>query len=80
MSYVRKKDLDTYLDQEVCITLFDGSVLTGYLMKTGDELVRQNPNLYLPKNYYFLVETLGDNVSKGGLFRCSHIRKLERRR
>lgn len=47
----------------------------GYLRKSGDERYRNDPNLYLPKNYYFLTDDYG--VCKTCLFRVSHIQNYK---
>ena len=51
------------------------TIQEGYLRKSGDERYRNDPNLYLPKNYYFLTDDYG--VCKTCLFRVSHIQNYK---
>lgn len=52
------------------------SLIEGYLRKTGEEDFRNNPNLYIPKNLYFLTDGKS-NECRTCLFRVSHIRSLK---
>ncbi|MDL2250470.1 hypothetical protein LJC51_07455 [Lachnospiraceae bacterium OttesenSCG-928-J05] len=64
----------TFLGKQVSVVLFDGDVLTGVLHKTGEEIFKHDPNLYIPKNRYFVSD---DNKNvKGCIFRVSHIKKI----
>lgn len=69
-----KKDIvEKYLGQKVEIKLFDGEIVRGEFHKTREERYKNNPNLSIPKNYYF-VEFDFNNHSY--LFRSSHIKKI----
>lgn len=57
------------------ITLFDNSIVKGELHKTGEEMFINNPNLYIPRNRYFVINVI--NMENSFLFRCSHVKKLE---
>ena len=67
---MKREKLEKYLENEVEITIFDGSVRKGELHKTGEEQFKNNPNLYIPNNYYFLINP------QSFLFKCSHVRKV----
>ena len=45
-------------------------VIKGELHKTREEKFKNEPNLYIPNNYYFLINP------QSCLFKCSHVRKL----
>lgn len=67
-----------YLGKRVQIKLFDGDILTGFLQKTGDERFKNNPDLYIPKNCYFLIENLeSQDPVKFLIFRFSHVQKIK---
>lgn len=72
---MKKSELEKYLDKNVEIKIFDGSMYAGILYKTGDERFKDNPNLYIPKNRYF-VSVDGINTNSC-IFRCSHVVKLK---
>lgn len=70
-----REKLEKYLGKHIGIRLFDGNVYNGYLCKSGNkERFPNDPNLYIPKNYYFLVDK-NDNVISC-LFRSSHVIRL----
>ena len=66
--------LERYLGKRVEVTLFDGEVIRGFLHRTGEELFKNDLNLYLPKNYYVCTN---DTNYSSCLFRVSHIKKLK---
>ena len=68
---MKRRDLEQYLGKTVTITLFDNEVITGELHKSGEEIFRNNANLYIPRKWYFLINP------QSCLFRCSHIKKLK---
>ena len=70
---MKRSDLEQYLGKTVTITLFDNEVITGELHKTGEEIFRNNANLYIPRKLYFLINP------QSCLFRCSHVKKLKER-
>lgn len=72
---MNRKTLEESLGRRVKVRLFDGAEHEGYLRKSGDERYRNDPNLYLPKNYYFLVDDYG--ICKTCLFRVSHIQNYK---
>lgn len=70
-----REKLEKFLEKYISIRLFDGKIYTGYLCKSGNkEHFPNEPNLYIPKNYYFLVDE-NDTVTSC-LFRCSHVTRL----
>lgn len=52
---MKRSELEKYLGKTVTITLFDNDVITGVLHKTGEEQFKYDPNLYIPKNCYFVL-------------------------
>lgn len=68
--------IETFLGQKVEIKLFDGEIVVGKLHKTREEKYKNNPNLYIPKNYYFVEYPYFNNHSC--LFRSSHIKKIQK--
>lgn len=68
--------LEKYLDSEVEVILFDGTVIEGILHKTGEKAFENDPNLTIPKLRYFC--TYGDNVVDRCVFKLSHIKKISR--
>ncbi len=73
---MNRKQLESNLGKNVKIRLFDGETIKGHLRKTGEEEYRNNPNLYIPKNLYFLTDGIS-NECRTCLFRVSHIRSLK---
>lgn len=69
-----REQLEKYLNEKVKVKLFDGDAIEGYLRKTGESDFKNNPNLYLPQNYYFLTD--GNLNCISCLFRVSHIVKI----
>lgn len=69
-----RSQLEKNLGRNVKIRLFDGDVIEGCLRKTGEKEFENDPNLYIPKNLYFLTDE--SNVCRTCLFRVSHIRSL----
>ena len=70
-----REQLEKYLNEKVKVKLFDGDVIEGYLRKTGEEDFKNIPNLYIPQNYYFMVNDESDCISY--LFRSSHVKKIQ---
>lgn len=78
---INREIVESYLGQKVEIKLFDGEVIVGELHKTGEEAYKNNPNLYIPKKYYFVEnKLLKDNFGywHSCIFRSSHIRKIQK--
>lgn len=71
---MRKQEVDACLGRRVNVRLFDGSEYEGTLHATGEEQFKGNPNLYLPKRYYFLSEGM---ACISAIFCCSHVKKME---
>ena len=69
---MNKEEIEKYLGKYVEIKLFDGTIHKGEFHKTGEKEYKNNPNLYLPKNYYFV-----DKPHDYCVFRSSHIRKIK---
>lgn len=74
---MKRDELEKYIGREVRVTLFDKSVYEGYLFKTGMEEFKDNPNLYIPNKYYFLMKLPFAPFESSCLFRSSHVIKLE---
>ena len=70
---MKRSDLEKHLGKVVTITLFDNEIITGELHKSGEERFKNNPNLYIPQNLYFLI------CPQSCLFRSSHLKKLKER-
>ena len=70
-----RTEFEKYLGQNVEIDIFDGTIIQGILHKTGEEIFKNNANLYIPRNYYFCVDDNGESVAC--LFRVSHVKKLQ---
>lgn len=66
-----KEQLEKHLKSKIKVRLFDGDIIEGYLRKTGEDTFKNNPNLYIPKNYYFLTDDGLNCVSC--LFKVSHV-------
>lgn len=66
------------MGKTVTITLFDNDVITGELHKTGEEMFKHDPNLYLSQKWYFLINPKS-SVDGYNLFRRSHVKRLKER-
>lgn len=78
---INREIVESYLGQKVEVKLFNGDIFIGELHKTGEEVYKNNPNLYIPRKYYFVEnKLLKDNFgySHSCLFRSSHIRKISK--
>lgn len=73
---MKREELESYLGKKVEVTLSDGDVTQGYLRKTQDEAFKNNPNLYLPKNYYFTTASEHTLSENSVLFRSSDVKKI----
>lgn len=71
-----RNKLEKHLGKKVEVTLFDGTIQTGFLHKTGEESFKNEPNLYIPRNYYFCTKYKVNEIC-GCLFRTSHIKNLK---
>lgn len=69
---INKQIVESYLGKRVKIKLFNGVICEGELHKTGEEKFKGDPNLYIPRNYYFTF-----NPHNNWVFRSSHIRSVE---
>ena len=72
-----REELECHLGKKVQIRLFDDELITGILHKTGDEAFRNNPNLYLPRNEYFVSSIVNSMQCISCLFKVSHIKSLK---
>lgn len=72
---MKREQLEKYLNEKVKVQLFNGDTIEGYLRKTGEDDFKNNPNLYIPKNHYFLTDVALNCVSC--LFRVSHVVKIQ---
>lgn len=68
---MKKTELEKYLGCNVEIILFDGDTIKGELHKTREEIFKNDPNLYIPNNYYFLIKPYSY------LFRSSHVKQIK---
>lgn len=68
---MNRKFIETFLGKNVEIVLFDKEVIRGEFHKTREEKFKSNNNLFLPKNYYFVINP------QSCLFRSSHIKKIK---
>lgn len=75
---MKRTDLETFLGKMVELKLFDGSVIRGCLRKTQEGIFKSDPNLYLPKNFYFVTANADSTVVISCLFRSSHVRKVRK--
>lgn len=73
---MRRDTVEQYLGKYVEVVLFDGDTLKGILQKTGTDRYKNEPDLYLKKNYYVL-ENEFNRYDYSCLFRSSHIKKIK---
>ena len=71
---MKRAELEKFLGKKVEVKLFDDDVIQGVLHKTGEEMFKNNLNLYIPKNRYFLTNDNDECISY--LFRSSHVKKI----
>ena len=69
----RKEFEEKYLGKFCTVKLFDGTVISGIMHKTGTEEWKHEANLYYKHNYYFCATN--GQVDKC-IFRKSHITKI----
>ena len=74
---MKRSDLEQYLGKFVEIKIFNGDIVKGYLQKTGDEKFKNDLNLYLPKNLYFVTATRDSIVCISWLFRTSYVKSIK---
>ena len=82
---MKRQDLEKYLGKTVTVDIGAGRFFTGCLRKCGDERFKNDPNLYIPRNFYFLSSNvfyfLSSNVNAfdcvSWIFRCSHVKKIK---
>lgn len=67
---MKRENLEKFLNKKVEIVLCTEDIVQGELHKTRDEQFKDNPNLYLPKNFYFCTEP------QSYLFRTSHVKYI----
>lgn len=72
---MKRDTVEKYLKKKVRVKLFDGEEIEGYLRKTGEDDFKNDPNLYIPKNRYCLVDKDLKCVSCV-IFRSSHIKSI----
>lgn len=72
---INRKIVESYLNKKVEIKLFDDEIIIGELHKTGEEIYKDNPNLYILRNYYFVKFTHINDHSC--IFRSSHIKSIK---
>lgn len=79
---MKRSKLEEYLGKKVTITLFDDSVYTGYLFKSGEAIKDEDVSLrnvleLYTKNYYFVSKRKKPIETSSCLFRCSHVTKIK---
>ena len=67
---MNRKEFEKNLGKKVKIKLFDNKIIEGELHKTGEEIFKYDPNLYVPRKLYFLIKP------QSCLFRVSHVKKI----
>lgn len=72
---MRRELLEQMLGKKVEVTLVDKTKYTGILRKTRDEAFKNNLNLYLSNNFYFLTDEA--NQCNSALFRVSYVWKCK---
>ena len=70
---MKRSDLEKHLGKLLTITKINKEYITGELHKSGEERFKNDPNLYIPQNLYFLI------CPQSCLFRSSHVKKLKER-
>lgn len=70
-----RSQLEENLRRNVKIRLFDGEVIEGRLRKTGEDDFKNDPNLYILQNMYFLTDE--SNTCRTCLFKVSHIQNFK---
>lgn len=73
---MKRERLETYLGKRIMVVLTNGDIFSGYLRKTRTEEFKEDPNLYLPQNWYFFTETKESRQCNSHLFRCSHVKNV----
>ena len=69
-------ELEKHLGKYVKIQLFDDELIFGFLTKTQDERFKNQPNLYIPHNLYFLTANKNSLNCETCLFKVSHIKRF----
>lgn len=64
--------LESYLGKKVQVTL-DDRTISGKLVKTQTDAVKDNPNLYYKPNFYCLLR---EDATASVLFRASYVKKV----
>ena len=72
---MKRAELEKFLGKNVEVTIFDGDTYRGVLHKSGEDMFKDDLNLYLPHKRYFVVDYKGNCVSC--LFRSTHVKKLK---
>ena len=70
---MKREQLEQMLGKKVEVTLFGDTTYTGILRKTRDKMFRNNPNLFIPWQWYFLTDETNPCISC--MFRTSHVQK-----
>lgn len=76
---MKRDKLEEFIGKKVEVTLFDNEIVNGELHKTGEEQFKNDANLYIPHNYYFIVNRQGLNgfAETSCIFKSSHVKKLK---
>lgn len=74
---MRRKDLEKHLNEMMTVDIGAGRTFTGCLRKCGDTRFKKDPNLYIPRNFYFLSSNEKSFDCVSWIFRCSHVKKIE---
>nr|WP_308742086.1 hypothetical protein [uncultured Anaerocolumna sp.] len=75
---MKRTDFEKYIGEFVEVELFDGEIIRGCLRKSQDEMFRNDANLYLPKNFYFVTESKNSKTCISCLFKSSHVKYVNK--
>jgi hypothetical protein len=71
---MKKVIVDAFIGKKVSVKIND-EIITGTLEKTGTIKFKNDPNLFIPKNYYVVIDP--ETRWNSFLFRSSSIKKIE---
>lgn len=74
---MKREIFEKCLGKMVEITLFDGSIYKGCLRKSHDEMFKNDANLYVPINRYFVTTDRESKICISCLFKISHVKTVK---
>lgn len=74
---MKRQDLEKKLGKMVTVDIGAGRLFNGCLRKCGDERFKNDLNLYIPRNCYFLSSNANAFDCVSWIFRCSHVKKIK---